>query len=356
MTFTSGATIPANFQIEMGTTVSHTFDGGGLTFGPLLFDNDGGSGTVTIKSSNTWTNIDLVGTGSGGVLQHARTVLFQASKTQTFSGTFNARGVSGKLLTINSDTSGTAATLHTTGTLDICVDWVSLKDSTVDASPQWSGGANSTYGTNLTNWLQTACQRKLLAGAGSYTYTGNSASVLYDRTILAGAGSYAVTGDSASLLWKHILPAGSGVYVYTGDSALLARGYKTFASPGSYVYTGDPAALLWFHKILAAAGVYAVSGDSASVLAARLLKLVSGVYGVTGDAAALAHGYAVLAAAGSYGLTGFPSTGVGGKARKGSFPGAAYLPKMLEALDRKRKTEEEDIAFLLGLIDWEDDE
>jgi len=144
---------PTNFTTTAGTgtgTISmtaataKTFVGGGSTYNCTI--NQGGAGALTITGANTFTNIT-------NTVQPA-TITFPASTTNTFSN-FNLSGTAGNLITINSSTSGTRATLSkSTGT--VSVNYLSIQDSAATGGASWYAGANSTNVSNNTGWIFTA--------------------------------------------------------------------------------------------------------------------------------------------------------------------------------------------------------
>lgn len=123
-----------------------TFAGGGGSY-PTL--NLGGAGVVAITGANTFANINNTTTG-------ARTLTLPASTTTTVNA-FNLAGVSGSLVTINSSTSGTQATMNLTTGAVANSDYLSIKDSNVTPSTgTWYAGAHSTNVSNNTGWIFTA--------------------------------------------------------------------------------------------------------------------------------------------------------------------------------------------------------
>lgn len=118
---------------------SRIFGGGGKTF--ALFRRIGSSnGQISITGNNTFTALE----DNLGLIAH--TLAFPAGTTTV--GTFAVAGSATKLVTI----SGTS-TLTTTGGDVTGVDYISVSNSTVDVSPAWYAGANSTDGGGNTNWI-----------------------------------------------------------------------------------------------------------------------------------------------------------------------------------------------------------
>jgi hypothetical protein len=146
------------------------------------------------------------------------------------------------------------------------------------------------------------------AGAGSYTLTGQAASLLIGRVLPAGGGAYSLQGQAASLLRGYILSAAAGTYNLTGADIAFLRGYVLPADGGSYTLTGAPAALLRSYLLAVEAGAYALTGHDASLLRGFVLSAEAGAYTLTGADAALLTARLLAAAGGGYTLTGADAT------------------------------------------------
>jgi len=105
--------------ISLTSASSKTFTGGGSTYNCTL--NQGGAGALSITGANTFNNIT-------NTVQPA-TVTFPSStvNTNTFVN-FNLNGTAGNLITINSSTAGTQATLSYTGSPYVSCDYLSIQD------------------------------------------------------------------------------------------------------------------------------------------------------------------------------------------------------------------------------------
>lgn len=152
----ASATIPANMDItfEITSSTNRTFAGNGKTYGNFR-RLGAGTGTLTISGSNTFTGFrDNDGTS-------AHTLTLTAGTTTTISS-FTVSGSSGNVVSIQSSSAGTAATLTTTGGAVSC-QYLSIKDSTVDASPTWTA-LDSTSVSGNTNWIFSASVTSNLYG------------------------------------------------------------------------------------------------------------------------------------------------------------------------------------------------
>ena len=136
----SGLTVaPSSGVISMTGSSGKAFQGGGFSW-PTL--NQGGAGTLTIQQSNSFANI----TNS---VQPA-TITLTAGTTQTVAA-FGVSGTAGNLITLNSSTAGTRATLSdSTGTVE--VSNVSIKDISATGGANWNAflkSGNVDAGNNL---------------------------------------------------------------------------------------------------------------------------------------------------------------------------------------------------------------
>jgi hypothetical protein len=129
------------------------------------------SGTTNLNVAGNFSNSDTFTPNSGKItltsgtheiagattfydltLSPNNTITFPASTTQTISNTFSCTGTAGNIITINSSSAGTQATLSkSSGTVDC--DYLSLQDSNATGGATWNAGNNSTAVSNVTGWL-----------------------------------------------------------------------------------------------------------------------------------------------------------------------------------------------------------
>jgi len=157
----SGATVSMN-----GSVIVKTFAGGGANWGAITL-NQGGSTRLTISGSNTFANISNSYNATG-----ATSIRFTSGTTQTVTS-FTAEGTSGKVLTIDSTTPGTAATLSkASGT--VSVNYVSIQDSTATGGATWNVDSNSTDVSGNTGWIFAPPNRYWVGGAGTWDTTSTT--------------------------------------------------------------------------------------------------------------------------------------------------------------------------------------
>lgn len=126
---------------------TRTFAGNGKTYGTLTYTVAGSTGALVVTGANTFATINF------SDVTNARTLTLSASTTTTV-GTFNVNGTSGKLMTVNSSTPGTTATLAQSGSHFIC-DYLSVQDITVTGTTQAEAGSHSTNVSNNSGWIFT---------------------------------------------------------------------------------------------------------------------------------------------------------------------------------------------------------
>jgi hypothetical protein len=143
---TTGLTFNAGTStIVLANSSTGTFSGGGLTYNNLTFGSPATSSTAIIAGSNTFNTIASTKTV-------AFTIRFIAGITTTVSN-WTVTGTAGNVVTINSFTSGSQATLTKAGGGVIEVDYLSIQDSNATPGSTWYAGSNSTNVSNNTGWI-----------------------------------------------------------------------------------------------------------------------------------------------------------------------------------------------------------
>jgi hypothetical protein len=117
----------------------------GLVLGRLSIVG-GGSGIVSINSSNNFVSMDIAG---------PKTVTFQNGTTQTVTGRVSIVGSAGNIVTINSSTPASAATLSSSFYMNQS-NFLSVQDITVAGTAKWYAGWNSTNVSNNSGWQLNA--------------------------------------------------------------------------------------------------------------------------------------------------------------------------------------------------------
>ena len=129
----------ANILLSNTSTTARTFAGGGLTYNKLTIGGATGTSTLTINGTNTFSELASTKTV-------AHIITFGADQTIT---TWSVTGSSGNLVTVNSDTAGTARTLTITNRTS-GINWLSVQDITAPLAPvTFYAGANTRLFSNV---------------------------------------------------------------------------------------------------------------------------------------------------------------------------------------------------------------
>lgn len=131
--------------LNMDGSINHTFNGGGGTFGTLVYNN--AVAALTITGSNTFK--DIQGTNASS----AWSILFTSATTQTFTAIHalaSLVGASGFLGTVRAVTAASPTTFAFPNGYGGGSDWLSVKDITATTNT-WYAGANSTNVSGNTN-------------------------------------------------------------------------------------------------------------------------------------------------------------------------------------------------------------
>jgi hypothetical protein len=254
--FTTTRGVGAPAKISMTAATAKTFVGGGSTYNCTL-SNDG-AGALTISGSNS------IGSIANGV--SPTTLTFTISTTQTITSSWDVAGAAGNLITINTTTAGTRATIAKSFTGRAFSDYLSVRDIAFTPAPNnngtvpysWALGGNSTNTSNNTGGaFVTQKIVYVIATAGTTSWTVPSDWSNTDNNIqLIGAGggggtSSAVTnrrgggggggGGYTSVTNFSTAPNSTvSLVLGTGGAANTAGSATTFAS-GTYTAGGGGA-------------------------------------------------------------------------------------------------------------------
>lgn len=151
--------------------------------------------------------------------------------------------------------------------------------------------------------------RKLSAASGAFALSGNAAALRYGYKLTASAGSFALSGKAANFKRTYALAASSGSFVLSGKNAGLAFGHKLPAATGAFSLSGQTAALRFGHNLVAGAGSFGLTGQSATLRVGRKITAGTGAFTLTGNSANLVYSpvgtsYTLTASAGSFALSG----------------------------------------------------
>ena len=249
----SGATVKMAASV-----IAKTFAGGSLNWGAITLDQ-GGSTLLTISGSNTFAGISNSYNATG-----ATSIRFTSGTTQTVTS-FTATGTSGNVLTIDSTTPGTAATLsQASGT--VSVNYVSIQDSTATGGATWNVDANSTNVSGNTGWIFASPTRYWVGGAGNWTTsdtTNWSASS-------GGAGGATVPTALVDVFFDQV-----GTYTVTVTGPLTCRDFTVSAGVVTFSASGSQAIAISGSMLLASGTVGTWSSSFIPTFNATTSKSVS---------------------------------------------------------------------------------
>lgn len=152
--------------------------------------------------------------------------------------------------------------------------------------------------------FETSGDFSMPAAQGSYTYTGQSINLFYDRITSAAQGSYTTTGQVTNLLFDKKITNVQGVYTYTGQLNTILTTRILPVVFGSYTYTGQITNLIKTTIMAAIFGSYSVTGQTVGFAYGKILITEAGVYLTSGQTINLIHNKNLPAVFGSYVLTG----------------------------------------------------
>lgn len=238
ITLTGTGTVWTASTVNAGTSTivlnntsasSKTFAGGGKTYNDLQFAGTG-SGTFIVTGANTFHTVFDIDTT-------AHTVQLPASTTQTFTGAGLALtgGSSGNLTTIQSSSSGTAATVSMAGGWSVN-DWLSVKDITSDGAARWFVGKNSTNVSGNSRLRFTGLALAAFIPTLACDCPGSAGGATPDWSPpITGAVSIDFVGDS------YTYGTGDTPNATEGFCPLVAADLITQGIPAAFTYVGTNA-------------------------------------------------------------------------------------------------------------------
>jgi hypothetical protein len=139
----------ATIAITTASANTRTIQLAGFTYGTITYTVAGSTGILSILTSVTPCTI---GTLNFSDATNARTLRFQNNRTFNID-VFNVTGAAGRVVTIDSASAGTAATLSKASGVVALSDYLSIRDSTATGGADWYAGANSTSVSNVSGWI-----------------------------------------------------------------------------------------------------------------------------------------------------------------------------------------------------------
>ena len=155
LAITSFSAASSTINLTNGTATARTFSAGNVTsyvFGNLGINGVTGSSTTTISGGASGGGHTFNTISSNKTVAHS--IIFGSLVTYNVSN-FTLTGTVGNIITITSNSAGSATTLSKSSGTVSC-DYLSLKDSAATGGASWYAGANSTNVSGNTGWIFTA--------------------------------------------------------------------------------------------------------------------------------------------------------------------------------------------------------
>lgn len=178
---------------------------------------------------------------------------------------------------------------------------------------------------------------------------GTGSTPAQNYVLNAEAGSFSLTGQAATLQTGRNLNAESGAFTVTGQAATLARQRQLDAQPTSFSYTGQPATLTRTFAINAASGTFSITGQNATLLENENVAAEFGAFIITGQQAQFYRGLSLNAQAGSFTVTGQAAELIVSTPNRilSADPGTYTLTGVAATLARARNFNAEGTSFTL---------
>jgi hypothetical protein len=221
----------ANILLSNTSTGARVFYGGGLTFNKLTIGGATGTSTTSFFGVNSFSELASTKTV-------AHTVRFV--NNQGTIDTWSITGTSGNVVTVDSSVAGTQRNFNLTNVTS-GIDYLSVKDIAVNQANRFYVGVNSTDGGNNLNVIFTAPPSgyTITAVNGTYSLSGQTATLSFGRLLSAANGTYSLSGQTATLSFGRLLTAVNGTYLVSGQTATLSFGRLLSAQNGVYSVAGQ---------------------------------------------------------------------------------------------------------------------
>ena len=157
----------------------------------------------------------------------------------------------------------------------------------------WVAYDGSTYSTVVTATIRTAYT--LSCAAGTFSYSGGTAGLAFNRVLSAASGTFAYTGGDATLTYTpasgddYTLAAAGGTFSYSSEATGLAFNRVLGAASGTFSYSGGDANFSRGRTLSAAGGTFAYSGGDASFLRTYVLSAEGGSFSLAGGDATFTY-------------------------------------------------------------------
>lgn len=252
-----------------------------------------------------------IGGGSYGLTGTAATLLY----TQPInSGDYNITGTAANLIKGKGIVAGSRAFIVAPGPQALTARGYKFSNS----------GGSYTYTGNVATLIYSNSHSKVLAiDFGTFVLSGQTVSLKATRLLSAASGSYTYTGMDTE---AHSVAANTGTYGYTGTAATLKRDRVLGATAGSYSIVAPTTIIARaIGNLVGQSTAYALFGFPAAIRATRIMSATSGAYTLASPGAFL-RATRLVVDPGVYSLTGTAATLIA--SRTGRWRTSPKQPKM----------------------------
>lgn len=148
----------------------------------------------------------------------------------------------------------------------------------------------------------------LTAAAGSFTLTGNDATLKVARKLSSDTVAFALTGNDSNFKASRKLAADTESFTLIGNDAEFTLSRKLVSETGAFALTGNDATLTSVRKLTTESVAFTLSGIDLAIQVARKLDPVEESFTLSGNDAALTAARKLAADTESYVLTGNDAT------------------------------------------------
>lgn len=146
---------------------------------------------------------------------------------------------------------------------------------------------------------------KVVAAAGTFALSGQAASVKVVARIAAGFGSFSLAGQAVTLRYLPTpLGVGMGDFLLGGQAAMIRAGRPFVAGQGAFTLTGQAASIKAGRAVAAGQGSFTLAGQDASFHSADKVTAAMGAFSLAGQAASIRYADDFGADHGAFALSG----------------------------------------------------
>jgi hypothetical protein len=123
----------------------------------------------------------------------------------------------------------------------------------------------------------------LAVGQASFTLTGQTVGLKYNRNLPLGAATFTLTGKPVAFQRVRTLPLAPASFALSGQTVALRASRRLSLANASYALNGQAVALRVAHLLPLANASFVLSGQTVRMAASRRLALANAVFTLTGE-------------------------------------------------------------------------